>query len=357
MTTHDVAVIGTGDPDAGGYAMAYYHADAYEKIDGCELIACADIVRPNAERFAAEYHLGDETVFDDHQEMLQEAAPDVVSVTVPPMVHSDVVIDCVRSDSVRAVHCEKPMAYTWGDSRLMAQEAERHDVVLTFNHQRRFGKPFREAKRLLDEGEIGRLDRVEFEAPGGLFFDYGSHSIDLCNYFNDEVGPEWVIGQVDYREENLVFGAHNANEVFTTWEYENGVHGVGTAGFEGAIGCHNRLIGTDGTIEVGPSNADVALRIRRAGDAEWESVDTDGEGLHSWEFLDRAVADTVQALEEGYEPELCAQNALNATEIIFSTYESARKRGRVDCPLEIEGNPLVEMVESGEISLRPDDAE
>src|SRR5690348_12035547 len=49
-----VGVIGTGKkkerPDALGYAMAYSHAAAYQKLpEACRLVACADIVRENAE--------------------------------------------------------------------------------------------------------------------------------------------------------------------------------------------------------------------------------------------------------------------------------------------------------------------
>jgi hypothetical protein len=50
------AFIGTGpDPevqDNERYAMAYRHAAAYEEAD-TELAACADIIRENAEAFAA----------------------------------------------------------------------------------------------------------------------------------------------------------------------------------------------------------------------------------------------------------------------------------------------------------------
>jgi predicted dehydrogenase len=359
MATHDVAIIGTGDPDADGYAMAYYHADAYGKIEGCDLVACADIVPENAAAFAREYGVSNEHVYEDYEEMLAEVEPDVVSVTVPPAVHADVVVDVVRSGVVEAVHCEKPMAYEWGDACLMAQEADRRGVNLTFNHQRRFGKPFRRAKELLDAGEIGELERVEFST--FLFYDYGTHSIDLCNYFNDETSPEWVIGQVNYTEERRAFGAHNANHAFALWEYQNGVHGVGAVGdgVSDAVACHNRLIGSEGVIEVGPEGGGEgddlpALRIRRDG-SDWEAVDTEGEGLHSWDFLDRAVADAVKAFEEGRESELCARNALNATEIIFGTYESARRRGCVEFPLEIDDNPLVEMVRSGALDPKPAD--
>lgn len=367
--TRTAAVIGTGaepeNPGRDGYAMAYHHATGYEAVDGCDLVACADVVRANAEAFADEFGLRDDRVFEDYEAMLAAVEPDVVSVCVPPAVHAPIVIDCVRSGLVDAVHCEKPMAETYGDARLMVQEAARHDVQLTFNHQRRFSDAVRTAKELLDDGEIGSLERVEFAAPVGIF-DYGSHSFDLCNYFVDETVGEWVLAQVDYREENVQFGSHNENQAVVCWEYENGVTGFGTSdsggesegGPTGMVDCHNRLIGTEGTIEIAPSGdgADEppALRIRRTGDASWTAVDV-ADDLHDWTLVGRAIADVVDCLETGEEPELGAQNALTATELIFAAWESSRRRGRVDLPLEIDDNPLAAMVESG--ALAPDPGE
>jgi hypothetical protein len=61
----------------------------------------------------------------------------------------------------------------------------------------------------------------------------------------------------------------------------------------------------------------------------------------------------IDALETGREPELSARRALNSTEIIFACYESSRRRARVDLPLTIDDNPLVSMVESGELNPKP----
>ncbi|AHG01350.1 glucose fructose oxidoreductase (plasmid) [Halostagnicola larsenii XH-48] len=359
--SHRVAVIGTGtepdDPDENGYAMAYHHATAYENHPECDLVACADIVRKNAEAFADEFDIADEGVFTSYEEMLEAVEPDIVSLCVPPAVHDSIAIDCARSGVVEAIHCEKPMADSYGGARMMAQEASRHDVQLTFNHQRRYSDAVRTAKELLDDGAIGDLERIEFAAPVGIF-DYGSHSFDLCNYFNDEVTAEWALGQIEYSEENILFGTHNENQAVVLWEYENGVTGLGTSGGgEGpsptnAVNCHHRLIGTRGTMELDPSvdgEESPTLRVRGPGDDDWRTVETE-DGMHSWEFIDRAIADNVRCLEAGEEPELGAENALNATELIFATWESARKRGRVDLPLNIDGNPLTEMVESGELS-------
>ncbi|WP_129113649.1 Gfo/Idh/MocA family protein [Halegenticoccus tardaugens] len=360
--TYTVAVIGTGaepeDPGRDGYAMAYHHAAGYENTDGCDLVACADIIFKNAQAFAEAFGLDDDNVFEDYEAMLQAIEPDIVSICVPPAVHDDITIDCIRSGVVEAIHCEKPMADTYGGAKLMTQEADRYGVQLTFNHQRRFSDAVRTAKKLLDGGEIGDLQRVEFSAPVGIF-DYGSHSFDLCNYFNDETPGKWVLGQIDYSTENILFGTHNENQAIVHWKYENGVHGIaasdssGTGGPASAFACHNRLIGTKGVIEVGPQSDDEnevlpPLRIRQDG-GDWASVETE-DGLHGWEFIDRAIAENVRCLREDETPELCAENALNATELIFATWESSRCRGRVDLPLTIEDNPLRAMLDSGALT-------
>jgi predicted dehydrogenase len=72
-------------------------------------------------------------------------------------------------------------------------------------------------------------------------------------------------------------------------------------------------------------------------------------------FVDRAIEDVVKALEEGREPELGAKNALQSTELIFAAWESARRRGRVTLPLDVEDNPLEAMVEAGELDVTAED--
>jgi hypothetical protein len=59
------------------------------------------------------------------------------------------------------------------------------------------------------------------------------------------------------------------------------------------------------------------------------------------------VLDLLECLESGKEPELSSRKALRATELIFATYESSRRRGRVTLPLEIEDSPLITGLEQG----------
>jgi predicted dehydrogenase len=377
--TYTVAVVGTGpdpdDPDTDGFAMAYRHAAAHRRLDECALTACADIVPENAAQFADRWDLPAGNAFEDTTRMLREASPDIVSVCVPPHAHAPVVTECAESAVPSAIHCEKPMATTWGDCQEMVRVCDRAGIQLTFNHQRRFGTPFRKAKALVDDGRIGGLDRVEMG--GKNLYDYGSHLFDLCGFVTDQAAPSWVLAGIDYSEENVQFGAHNENRAIAQWAYENGVSGLASTGEDSLLSCQLRLVGDDGVVEVGGPEA--PLRVRT--DGAWTTVDTGGEGVHGPEetlvdaakrraatrlpgvsaekarpetFIDRAVADVVDAVGSGRRSELAAANALQATELIFACWESARRQGRVSLPLEISDNPLEAMVESGAMPVAED---
>jgi predicted dehydrogenase len=370
--TYTVAVVGTGpDPDnqdTDGYAMAYRHAAAYDRLSDCSLTACADIVRDHAEVFADRWRLPEENVFEDTSRMLRDISPDIVSVCVPPHAHAEVVLKCAETGVPAAIHCEKPMAGTWGECEEMARVCDHQDIQLTFNHQRRFGEPFRKAKARVEGGRIGGPERIE--VGGDNLYDYGSHLFDLCGYLTDQAEPAWVLAGIDYTDENVQFGAHNENQAIVQWAYENGVAGLASTGRGSLTTGQLRLVGESGTIEIGTDDA--ALRAKTNG--EWAAVDTGRDGVHgpnetlfdtvkqkaasklplvseaavgTPSYIDRAIEDIVGSLDVGTRSELAAANALQSTQIIFGAWESARRQGRVSFPLDIDDNPLEAMVGSG----------
>ena len=374
--TYDVAVVGTGsDPgerNREGYAMAYRHAGGYERLDSCSLVACADIVRENAEAFA-DYH-GLEAVYEDHESMLEAAEPDVVSVCVPPNIHAELVVDCARAPSVDAIHCEKPMATTWGDCQRMVEVCDAEDVQLTIDHQRRFAEPVRRAKELLDKGEIGELRRMEWSEVN--LFDAGSHLFDLCDFFVDGARVEWALAGVDCARENRWFGALNETRAIAQWRYDDGTLGFASTAEEGQtlVDAYLRLIGTEGEIEIQPDDGP-SLRIRT--DSDWERIDTNNESVYGpttglgFSLLkkasaaipgvteveddrpthyEKAIEHVIESLSAGEEPIISGRSVLSGTELVFACWESSRQRGRVQFPLDIEDNPLRSMYESADSS-------
>jgi len=350
-----IGFIGTGKspekPSAMGFAMAYQHARAYAELaETCEMVACADIAEENARAFAAKFGIAG--VYLDYREMLAKEKLDLVSICTWPKLHAEMAIACAQA-GCRACHCEKPMDITYGGARLMLQVADQHGMKLTFNHQRRYGKPFRKTRELIDSGEIGPV--VRMEAAISDLYDGGTHWVDMLNYFNNETPAEWVLGGLDCRTEKRAFGAPLEWQGIVQIKYRNGVHAIlPTGDAMHSLGVPFRVHGAKGVIEIawGPQPGPM-LRYWRQGLADWQAVDCQGEHLHGPQFIERALADVVDCLLTGRECELSARHAMNATEICFAFYESARRRARVDLPLDITDSPIASMIETGQVPFAP----
>ena len=343
MSVFRVGIIGCGRPHgtdgATGWGMSRMHAEGYKASPDAEIVALADINLENARAFQADY--GGERVYEDYRQMLAEAQLDIVSISTWPHLHAPMVIDAARA-GVKAIHCEKPMAPTYGEAVRMVQVCGENGVQLTFNHQRRFGAPFRRAKELLKAGAIGEL--VRLEACCGNLYDWGTHWFDMLFFYNDETPVEWVLGQIELEGGREFFGVPVEGQGLCYFHYRNGVYGLVTAGELSQSNFGNRLVGTEGMIDVGPKGGG-HLRMWGRGQSEWQTVQVD-EGLHGLEFVKRAILDLIDALKTGREPELSGRRALQATELIFATYESSRRRGRVDLPLQIDDSPLIGMLQA-----------
>lgn len=340
-----VGIIGTGKPwraeGATGHGMSHKHAEGYKQAGDCQLVAVCDLVEENARAFADQHGDGNTKVYTDYHAMLQAESLDIVSVCTWPALHAPMVIACAEAGT-KAIHCEKPMATTWGEAKRMAQACADHGVQLTFNHQRRFNKPFRRAKELKQAGAIGELQRIEMIC--GNLYDWGTHWFDMAFMMNDETPALWMLGQVEVRGAKPVFGVPIENQGVAYWKWQNGVHGHMMTGFETPKDAQIRLVGTTGTIEIGAANG-VSLRIRTDAAPTWETIET-GDTLHGDQANYDGVIDLVEALRTGREPELSARRALQATELIFATYESARRRGRVELPLTIEDSPIEWLIQA-----------
>lgn len=338
MTQLRVGIIGCGRPwksqGASGFGMANFHAQGYTASPDTTITALADINLDNARAFQAAH--GGERIYSDYDEMLAQEQLDIVSICTWPHHHAPMVIAAAEA-GVKAIHCEKPVAPSYAEALRMLAVCEAHGTQLTFNHQRRFAAPFREAREILRSGAIGQLQRLEGTCDN--LFDWGTHWFDIFGFYNDEAIPRWVIGQVDWRGGATVFGVPLEGQGISLFAYENGVQGLLLTGQGTERPQSNRLIGSDGVIEVRLGAS--AIRVRAKGDGTWREVSVaHDEGESLGEVVGRGVLDLIDALKTGREPELSGRRALHATELIFGTYESSRRGGRVELPLEPVPSPF-----------------
>ena len=330
MAKLKAAIIGCG-------GRGQEHALGYAASEDVEIVAVVD-PKVEARTLLAELYKVKKG-YSTHQEMFAKHRPDIVSVCTWTGLHPEHVAASAEA-GVKAIHSEKPMAPTWGESKAMFEQCENAGIQLTFCHQRRFGAHFIRARELALGGAIGTVERMEGYCSN--LFDWGTHWFDMFCFYNDETPAEWVMGQIDMTDATRVFGVPVESSGISSVKFTNGVQALLMTGNDHGGTCSNRIIGSQGMIEV-EVNKGPRLRILREGLPEWEIPSLDGiiaplgDTVHS-------ILDAIACLQTGALPTLGSRNALRATELIFATYESSRRRARVMLPLDVDDSALLEML-------------
>ena len=187
-----VAIIGAGQ------VAEKVHASYYKKrSEVLELTAVADLSEKRAQEFCQ--RTGFNKAYTSIQTMLDEVAPDIVSICTPNRFHFESTLAALNAGA--SVICEKPPAMTAEQARIMAETAEKNGQVLAYNFQHRFSSEAEMLKQHLPL--LGEIYYVEAEAlrrsgvpgwgtfinkelqGGGPLIDYGIHMLDTAMYLLD----------------------------------------------------------------------------------------------------------------------------------------------------------------------------
>lgn len=200
-TSYRAAVIGLGvmgniaDGLGGRHPVLYKpccHTDMYELHPNTHLVAgCA---RSPERRSAFLQKFEGCRFYSDYQKMLKEESIEILSIATPATCHAEMVIAAAEA-GVKGIYCEKAMAVSLVECDAMIAACEETGTILVINHQRRWDDRYRNLKKLIKDGIIGRLESVFFSIGGGRLCRSGSHFFDLALMFcDDEVsgGSGWL---------------------------------------------------------------------------------------------------------------------------------------------------------------------
>jgi predicted dehydrogenase len=179
----------------GGIARAT-HIPNYKKIEGVELVACADIDISAAKKVAKEF--GIPHFYKEYNEMLEKENLDAVSVCTPNIFHKGPAIAAMKAGA--HVLTEKPMAGKLSDAKKMYEASKKYGKILIVGFQTRFRIDLNELRQLVQAGELGEvyytraLSIRRWGVPvrptfinkkisgGGPLLDIGCYSVDMAMY-------------------------------------------------------------------------------------------------------------------------------------------------------------------------------
>ncbi|HEX3316243.1 MAG TPA: Gfo/Idh/MocA family oxidoreductase [Gemmataceae bacterium] len=170
MRGHPVkaALIGCGDE---GGVLANEHDPNYVNIVAVSDIRPSNLKRifdgdvpANARRRGLKYHYGhnadkDIKVFEKYQDLLadRDLGIEMVIIALPLPLHHKAVMDCLKSERIKGVLCEKLMAWNVTQCKEMIREADNQHKLLAIGHQRHYSTLYAHANEVVQSGILGDI--------------------------------------------------------------------------------------------------------------------------------------------------------------------------------------------------------
>lgn len=141
-----VALIGTG-------VISKQHMERYEKIPNAKVVAACDIDKKKLEAWGEKYQVKD--LYTDYREMLKRDDIDAVDVCLHNNLHVPMALEVLRAG--KHCYCEKPMAASYADAKLLYDFAQKCDKELSVHLDMMFFPQSRVARQMVENGELGHV--------------------------------------------------------------------------------------------------------------------------------------------------------------------------------------------------------
>ena len=232
-----------------GRIAAFVHLPSLRlSPEGCEVAAVASRDPSSARAFAERWEIP--RVHPTWEALVADPELDAVVICPPSDLNFPVASAAIAAG--KHVLCEKPLAITSREARMLADAADRaagrvHMVAFTF----RFAAALRYLRRLVEEGHFGEIRhwRMSYFTDGqadpaapftwrhrrahggaGVIADMGSHMIDMARYLLGDVAAVSATSRTYVHERDIPGGGRGAVEVpeACAWvaEFANGVIGT-----------------------------------------------------------------------------------------------------------------------------------
>jgi len=285
----------------------------------------ADKTAKFAETFGCE-------AMSSYEEMLALDDLDGVILTTPNSAHRPGTEAAAAAG--KHVFVEKPVSNTIADGRAMIAACEAANVVLAVGHSYRRHGALRHLKKMIDDGELGRVSHVEgvfsndnglkpkpgawrtdpVEIPGGCLMQIGIHQIDNLLYLLGDAKE--LTAYVDRLETEP-----DIEDVTTLlMRFESGAIGYVASNYISPRRFMLTVHGTRGNTFFDMDND--GLRVQKTGESKPSPVD-----YPAADHLLAELEDFADAAAEGRKPEIDGTDALNPLAVVLGAVQSS-KEGR-----------------------------
>jgi predicted dehydrogenase len=139
---------------------------SFIKIPGVQIVAGSDVYGVKRERFeqlvnkhyASEKKKPKVKTYEHYHDLLSRKDIDAVVIATPDHWHALMAIDACKAG--KDVYLEKPLTFTIKEGQELVKAVRQHKRILAVGSQQRSMTGFQHAARLVREGKIGQLERI-----------------------------------------------------------------------------------------------------------------------------------------------------------------------------------------------------
>lgn len=308
--------------------MPRSHVSAYAAHPAVNLVGACDIMPAAIERFRADWAnvLPNTRTYSDYREMIQAEKPDILSVVTPDDKHADIVVYAAEH-GVRAIWCEKPIATTLADADRMIAATQKHGVIMSINHTRRWSPAFHKALEIVRDRRYGALKAINsvMHHTRAMLFRNGTHFVDVMNFLAD-AAPLWVSAELEDGFDHFdVYRGDGGREISSEpsvtamIRYANGVRGLLSLVKSNNARYNFELVFDDAIVDVYNDR----VRVSKAGAEETVAFD---EWMQSWELA--GLSELVALLNAGGGQSISPpNNARTALVVLLAMLQSHAQNG------------------------------
>lgn len=191
------AIIGLGNI-AQGYDNTSTHFSVLSKDRRFLLVSASD-PRGQARKSFKKKSGGRVNLYRDFVSMIKKEKPELAVVATPTDTHYEICKHLIRL-GVKAILCEKPIAYSSREARGLLKLVKRNKVIFAVNYQRAFDKDYNRLIKKIKQKVWGDFLAAEVRYSKGIF-NTGTHAINILEKIAGPVdrvqGLETKIYQID----------------------------------------------------------------------------------------------------------------------------------------------------------------
>ena len=307
------------------------HAPALKRLtDRFAVTALCNRSKPKAVALAKEFGLGEQSVWQDWERMLQEAPVEAVLICLP--IELNYPVSRAAAAAGKHVLCEKPIGQSKEEARAAVNIPAEYGVTYMVAEDIHYMPAFAKAAELVKAGAVGRLCAINWNVfnfmdlsdryaktvwrtkhvfPGGYVLDGGVHFAHVLQMIAGKVAS--VKGETLSMEPAL----GKVDTAFALLRHENGVLSSLNMGWRTRDQSSGRLkiFGSQGSLLVSDSEITAISANGKAQKVPFENEDD--------YYLQ--LIDFHRALTSGQPPGVSAESCAHDVEVILAILASAEK--------------------------------